>query len=60
VATISARREHFLYLAHGQNPDIGTLKVGSIDSKETKALGPGASRTEYASGYLLYVSGVLW
>ncbi len=48
--------QHFLYLAYGHDLDVGTLKVGSINSKETKTLGPAPSRTEYASGYLLYVS----
>ena len=48
---------HFLYIAYGSGPEGRMLKVGSIDSKETKALGPAGSRTEYASGYLLYVRG---
>lgn len=46
---------HFLYIAYGPGPEGRMLKVGSIDSKETKSLGPAGSRTEYASGYLLFV-----
>ena len=48
---------HFLYIAYGSGPEGRMLKVGSIDSKETKSLGPAGSRTEYASGHLLYVRG---
>jgi len=47
--------KHFLYIAYGRQGDQRTLKVGSIDSKDTKTLGPAASRAEYASGHLLYV-----
>ncbi len=51
---------HFLYIAYGSGSDARTLKVGSIGSTEKKALGPAGSRTEYASGHLLYVrSGAL-
>jgi Tol biopolymer transport system component/tRNA A-37 threonylcarbamoyl transferase component Bud32 len=46
---------HFLYLAYGQRDEIRTLKVGSIDSKETKTIGPASSRVEYAAGHLLFV-----
>ncbi|HEX7076931.1 MAG TPA: protein kinase [Candidatus Eisenbacteria bacterium] len=46
---------HFLYIAYGQTQETRTLKVASIGSKETKSLGPAASRAEYASGHLLYV-----
>jgi Tol biopolymer transport system component len=48
---------HFLYIAYGQMPDSGMLKVGSLDSKNVKSLGPAPSRVEYAAGYLLFVSG---
>jgi len=48
---------HFLYIAYGQDFASGTLKVGSVGSKESKTLGPAASRAEYASKRLLYVSG---
>ena len=47
--------KHFLYIAYGRQGDQRTLKIGSIDSKDTKTLGPAASRVEYASGHLLYV-----
>jgi Tol biopolymer transport system component len=48
---------HFLYIAYAQMPDSGILKVGSLDSKNVKSLGPVPSRVEYAAGYLLFVSG---
>jgi Tol biopolymer transport system component len=47
---------HFLYIAYGAGPGAQELRVGSIDSKETQALGPVESRVEYASNYLLQVS----
>ena len=51
---------HFLYIAYGSGVNGRTLRVGSIGSKETKSLGPAGSRTEYASGHVLYVqSGTL-
>ena len=49
---------HFLYLVRhggagaGQNPEI---RVGSLDSKESKIVVNAASNAVYASGYLLYV-----
>jgi serine/threonine protein kinase len=48
---------HFLYIASGQDPDVGALKVGSIDSRETRLLIQAVSKAQYASGYILYVSG---
>ncbi len=57
---------HFLYVslsAVGENPRDRThvpLRLGSIDSTETKPVGEVASRVEYASGHLLEVrEGVL-
>jgi serine/threonine protein kinase/Tol biopolymer transport system component len=51
---------HFLYIGYGAGSEGRTLKVGSIGSLETKALGAAGSRTEYASGHLLSVrSGAL-
>jgi eukaryotic-like serine/threonine-protein kinase len=51
---------HFLYIAYGSGPQGRDLRVGSIDSKETKSLGQASSRAEYASGHLLQVkNGVL-
>ncbi|MEP7028742.1 MAG: protein kinase, partial [Candidatus Eisenbacteria bacterium] len=44
---------HFLYLAY--TGDERVLKVGSLDSKDVKSLGPVTSRTEYALGHLLFV-----
>ena len=50
---------HFIYIAYG-GADVRTLRVGSIDSKETKSLGDAGSRVEFASGHLLQVrNGVL-
>ena len=46
--------KHFLYVAYGP-ANRRTLMVGSIDSKKTKALGPVASKVEYASGHVLSV-----
>ena len=46
---------HFLYIGYGSGAEDRTLKIGSLDSKDTKSLGPAGSRTEYASGHLLYV-----
>jgi Tol biopolymer transport system component len=49
---------HFLYLLRhggagaGQNPEI---RVGALDSKESKLAVSAASNAVYASGYLLYV-----
>jgi Tol biopolymer transport system component len=51
---------HFLYIANGSGPQGQQLRVGSIDSKESQALGPVTSRVEYASNHLLQVTnGVL-
>jgi len=49
---------HFLYLLRhggagaGENPEI---RVGALDSKESKLVVSAASNAVYASGYLLYV-----
>jgi Tol biopolymer transport system component len=46
---------HFLYLALGQQSH---LRVGSLDSKESKDLGPCESQIKYVSpGYLLFSRG---
>ena len=45
---------HFLYLAY-DGAGERTLKVGDLESKTLKSLGPAGSRTEYASGHLLFV-----
>jgi len=47
---------HFLYLSLAVRGDSTTLKVGSLDSKETKVLAAGTfSRVEYVPpGYLLF------
>lgn len=48
---------HFLYLGLGVRPDSVALKVGALDSKETKIVAIGSySRIEYAPpGYVLFV-----
>ena len=49
---------HFLYLVRhggagaGENPEI---RIGSLDSKESKVVVHAASNAAYASGFLLYV-----
>src|SRR5262249_59863189 len=49
---------HFLYLVRhggagaGENPEI---RVGALDSKESRVVVHAASNAVYASGYLLYV-----
>jgi serine/threonine protein kinase/dipeptidyl aminopeptidase/acylaminoacyl peptidase len=45
----------FLYIAYGSSPGDRRLLVGSLGSREVKSLGRAGSRTEYASGCLLYV-----
>ncbi len=46
---------HFVYMMIG---DKATLRVGSLDSKDTRELGPAESRTEFAPpGYLLFMRG---
>jgi serine/threonine protein kinase len=46
--------KHFLYVAYSGQEER-TLKVGCLDSREVKKVGPAGSRTEYASGHLLFV-----
>jgi eukaryotic-like serine/threonine-protein kinase len=50
---------HFVYLASGGESALasGVLRVGSLDSSETKSLGPSASNGVYGSGHLLFVRG---
>jgi serine/threonine protein kinase/Tol biopolymer transport system component len=43
---------HFLYVGYGASGER-TLKVGSIDSKDVKTLGPIGTRAEYAAGHIL-------
>jgi Tol biopolymer transport system component len=48
--------KHFLFLAMSKRAgDKATLRVGSLDSKDSKVVGPSDSRAEYANGYILYV-----
>ncbi len=46
--------QHFLYLGSSGLGEA-TLKIGRLDSKDVKVLGPAGSRTEYASGHLMFV-----
>ncbi len=47
--------KHFLFLTLGNKPEEASVKIGSIDSKESKVLATGAySRVEYANGYMLW------
>jgi len=48
--------KHFLYLALGAKPESTWIKVGSLDSKESKVVAMGTfSRVEYADpGYLIF------
>ncbi len=47
---------HFLYLAFGQKTEDNTYRIGSLDSKESKAVAPAQSLLTYAPpGYLLFV-----
>ncbi len=46
---------HFLFLGLSERGDSTILKVGKLDSKETKALAAGIfSRVEYVPGYLVF------
>ncbi|MGE5278242.1 MAG: protein kinase domain-containing protein [Acidobacteriota bacterium] len=48
--------KHFLYLANGEKPEDGFYRIGSLDSKETRALIPAQTLVSYAPpGYLLFV-----
>ncbi len=47
---------HFLFLAFGQKTEDNTYRVGSLDSKESKAIAPAQSLLTFAPpGYLLFV-----
>ena len=47
---------HFLFLAQGEKPEDGVLRLGALGSKATQALGPAQSLVAYAPpGYLLFV-----
>ncbi|MGE5175683.1 MAG: protein kinase domain-containing protein, partial [Hyphomicrobiales bacterium] len=51
---------HFLYVAYGSGPEGQELRIGSLGSMKSQALGTVASRVEFASGHLLQVrNGVL-
>ena len=46
---------HFLYLARVvQRDEQNTIRVGSVDGKESRVLMNGESNPQYASGYLLF------
>jgi hypothetical protein len=48
--------KHFLYMATGQKPEDNAYRIGSLDSKETRALAPAQTMLTYAPpGYLLFV-----
>jgi len=48
---------HFLFLADAARKEDHSIRIGSLDSQETKALFSGISRVAYAApGYLLYVN----
>jgi Tol biopolymer transport system component/predicted Ser/Thr protein kinase len=56
--------KHFFFITHVPEPKTGAMNhvlcVGSLDSSETKRLGPFPSRVEYAAGHLYFVrDGVL-
>ncbi|HEV8119213.1 MAG TPA: protein kinase, partial [Thermoanaerobaculia bacterium] len=47
---------HFLYMAQGQKPEDHMYRIGSLDSKETRALAPAQSLVTYSpTGHLLFV-----
>jgi serine/threonine protein kinase len=47
---------HFIFLGDAERKEDHSIRVGSLDSKETKILFSGISRVAYAApGYLLYV-----
>jgi eukaryotic-like serine/threonine-protein kinase len=47
---------HFLYEAQGQKAEDHMYRIGSLDSKDTRALAPAQSLVTYAPpGYLLFV-----
>jgi hypothetical protein len=47
---------HFLYMAQGQKPEDHMYRIGSLDSKESRALAPAQSLVTYAPpGHLLFV-----
>ena len=47
---------HFLYMATGQKPEDNAYRIGSLDSKETKAVASAQTLVTFAPpGYLLFV-----
>jgi len=48
--------KHFLFLAGHRSSDVTTLKLGTLGTLDSRAIGPVPSRVEYAPpGYVLYV-----
>ena len=48
---------HFIFLGDAERKEDHSIRIGSLDSKETKVLFSGISRVAYAApGYLLYVN----
>jgi serine/threonine protein kinase/Tol biopolymer transport system component len=47
---------NFVFLADAENTENHNIRVGNLDSQETKILCPAISGVAYANGYLLYVS----
>ncbi len=48
--------KHFVFQVDYADAKVGSLKVGELGNFETKVIGPGNSRIEFADpGYLLYV-----
>jgi serine/threonine protein kinase/Tol biopolymer transport system component len=46
---------HFLYVGYsGSQSSTGTIRVGTLGSRETRALGSTDGRVEYAQGYLVF------
>jgi Tol biopolymer transport system component/tRNA A-37 threonylcarbamoyl transferase component Bud32 len=47
---------HFLYMATGQKPEDNAYRIGTLDSKETRAVASAQTLVTYAPpGYLLFV-----
>ncbi len=48
--------KHFLYMASGQKPEDNLYRIGSLGSKESRAVAPAQTLITYAPpGYLLFV-----
>jgi len=47
--------KHFLYLARSGSSQEYAIRIGSIDSEETRQLTTAQSNAEYASGHLLFL-----